>query len=296
MSELAAGMAATLACSLLWAVLDVLRKQLVARVELGPLVVWLALSQAPLLAPWAATADPSAITEGYGGWALASVAVNVLANVLYLFAVGSGQFSIAIPLLAFVPVWTAVLAVPLLGQLPTPLQGLGIAMVVAGAVALTGGGRRGLVALVREPASVAMLGVAFAWSLTIVLDKRATTHAPVAIHALVLSLGIAAGGTAWRLVQTRGRVGEVARGIGRALAAAPGRIAAAGAVAAAAMALQLLAIQSVPVSVLESVKRTLGMGAALVFGRVLFGERIDRARVIAIAVMAAGAVLVLQQL
>jgi drug/metabolite transporter (DMT)-like permease len=285
------GLAATLGCAVLWAVLDVLRKQLAARMDAVGLTVWLAIGQAPLLGIWVA-ASPGPIAPAYWPWAAATILFNIIAAVLYLGAVGSGQFSVAIPMLSFVPVWTALLGIPLLDQVPSGTQFAGIAVVVAGAMVLHGQGRTGLAmltAMLRERVSLAMLGVALCWALTIVLDRRATAHAPLSFHALALSLGIAAGATAW--LAWRGRVRDLLQA-----RRAPGHLVAAAIVAALAMALQLRAMQGVDVAVLEAVKRTLGMAAAIALGRVVFAEAVTGRKLAAVALMAFGTLLVLQAL
>lgn len=73
-----------------------------------------------MLAVWALVDGDWSIAAGYWPWAAASIAINIAANVGYLVAVGRGPFSVAIPLLSFVPVFATLLAVPLLAQLPTP--------------------------------------------------------------------------------------------------------------------------------------------------------------------------------
>jgi drug/metabolite transporter (DMT)-like permease len=295
-TALETGIAAAVGCSVLWAVLDVLRKQLAARFDPLGLTFWLAIGQAPFLAPWVLT-TPGATTAGaieaaYWPWAAASIACNIVAAMLYLMAVGSGQFGVAIPMLAFVPVWTAVLGWIVLGQAITATQAIGIATVVMGAIVLQSSGRRGIdvvAALVRERTSLLMLGVAFGWACTIVLDRRATGHAPLSVHALGLSLGIAIGATAWLAYQRR--LGAIATS-----ARAPWHLLAAALVAAGAMALQLAAMQSISVAALEAIKRTLGMAAAVILGRLVFREAITPHKVVAVAMMATGTLLVLRGL
>jgi len=286
------GLAAALTCAVLWAVLDVLRKQLSSRMDMVGLAVWLAVGQAPALALWVAQSPPGVIAPLYWPWAVASVVFNIVAAVLYLYAIASSQFSVAIPMLAFVPVFTSLIGIPLLGQVPTWFQTAGIAAVMLGAMILHGAGRRGLVqvtTMLREPASAAMLGVALCWAMTIVLDRRATLHAPLPVHALVLSFGTALGATVWLAV--RGRLGELQQA-----RRAPVRLVVAALVAAAAMGFQLFAIQDIDVAVIEAVKRTVGMVAALALGRAVFGEPLTSRKLVAVAMMAAGTVLVIADL
>ncbi len=288
MSALAVGTVTAVLCSLGWAVLDVLRKQLVARIDPLPLVVGLTLGQLPVLAVWATVAGDFAIAPAYWPWALASIALNIGANVLYLDAVGRGHFSVAIPLLAFVPVFATLLGVPLLAQLPTPLQWLGIAAVVLGAMLLHGGvaGLRAIgLSLVRDRSTRAMLLVSLGWAGTIVLDRRAIEHASLPLHALLLDVGIALGVLAW----LAGR-GQLAR-LG-AMRRAPVRLLVAATVAGVSLGLQLRAMQDVLIAVLEALKRTVGVAAAIVLGRVVFAEPITPAKLVACGLMAAGTVLV----
>lgn len=296
MTALLGALALGLACSLSWATLDTLRKLLVARMDPVALLTWLSLGQVPVLGAWAVQHGSFEVALPWWPWVLGSIALNIVANMLFLYAVGSGEFSRAIPLLAFVPVWTALLAIPMLDELPIPQQWLGIAMVVAGALALHagGGGRLSfLTGLFRHRAALAMLGVSIAWATTIVLDKRAMAHAPAPIHAVGLVVGQTVGMAVWALRRERGDLGAWARMLAQQAGRAPRRLALAAVVAALAIAVQLLAIEALPVAVLESMKRAIGMAAAMVAGRWLFDERISAARVLAVATMATGAALVL---
>jgi multidrug transporter EmrE-like cation transporter len=64
-------------------------------------------------------------------------------------------------------------------------------------------------------------------------------------------------------------------------------------VAAAAVGLQLLAILEVAVGLVETVKRGLGSGLALLLGRFVFAEAIGGRAVVAVAVMSVGVALIL---
>jgi drug/metabolite transporter (DMT)-like permease len=287
-SAVAIGTVTAVLCAIGWAVLDVLRKQLVARVDPLPLLVFLTVGQLPVLAVWAAASGDWTIRAPYWPWAAASIALNIAANLLYLVAVGRGPFSIAIPLLSFVPVFATLLGVPLLHQLPTPLQWLGIAAVVLGAMSLHSGfaklGALGL-ALVRDRSARLMLLVAVGWSGTIVVDRRAIDHASLPVHALLLDLGIALGVLGWLAAKGQlARLGEFRR--------APVRLGIAATVAGLALALQLHAMQFVLIAVLEAIKRSTGVAAAVVLGKLVFGEPITTTKVLACSLMAVGTVLV----
>ena len=64
---------------------------------------------------------------------LTSVGLNWVANLAFLRALALSPLSVTIPLLSLTPVFTALLAIPLLGETPTALQSAEILAVVAGA-------------------------------------------------------------------------------------------------------------------------------------------------------------------
>jgi multidrug transporter EmrE-like cation transporter len=112
----------------------------------------------------------------------------------------------------------------------------------------------------------------------------ALERAALPAHALVQTGGVGVVLAAWLIC--RRRIGEV-----RAVRGARAPFLWAVAFATAAIGLQLLAIQSLFVALVESLKRAVGMAMSVVVGRVAFDERVDGFKWAAIALMAAGAYL-----
>lgn len=283
------GLVLVFAASLCWAGLDVTRKALVGHVRVVPLLVALTLLQVPVFAIWTALEGDSIRDVAYAAPTAASVLLNVAANVLYLRAVQRSPLSLTVPLLSFAPVFTTIVAQPLLGELPNVLQLVGVVAVVLGAFLLNadrreGGGVLSFVrALVRERGSLPMLGTAFCWSLTIIFDKMALGHAAASIHGLVVNAAV--GLVMVGVLLVRREVGSLAQ-----LKRAPGLLIVAVLIACAAFGLQLLAISLVFVGVVEAIKRAVSLGASVVLGRVLFAEPITLFKVAAVSLMAGGAV------
>lgn len=285
------------ACALAWSSFDLLRKVLVRWVDPLPLVFTLTALQAPLFAAWhlgaaggSLTASP---TAGYTVPAALSVLLNVVANVLFVVAIKVSPLSLTIPVLSFTPVFTTLLAIPVLGEVPAPSDWAGIVLVVAGALGLhvapgSGAHPLGMArAFLRERGSVMMAGVALLWSVTPALDKLAIERSGPAFHGLVLSVGVAAGLGA--ILARRQGLGAA----GAALRMRPGLLALALLASAGALALQLVAIQVAFVSLVETVKRGLGNAAAAAAGTWLLGERVGRWQWGAVAVMGVGVGLIL---
>lgn len=280
------GLELVLACSVAWSVLDLLRKRLMgAEIPATALLVLLAAGQLPVLAAWAATHAGHHFDSGYFLPGLGAVALNVFANLAFLEAMRIAPLSLTVPLLSLTPVFTTLLAAPILGQVPTTRQVAGILLVVAGAFLLqppaAAGGAGRWRRMLQERGSLLMLGVALAWSLSMPLDRLALSSASPPIHALALNGGVALAALA--LLAARRRVGDLA-----AVRRRPGLMAVTLLVAAAAVGLQLLAILEVPVGLVETVKRGLGSTLALLLGRLVFGEPITTRSVVAVTVMSAG--------
>jgi drug/metabolite transporter (DMT)-like permease len=286
-----------LACAAGWASLDLLRKLLSNRMRVVALVLFMTAGQLPLLAVWLVLDGGPQLT---GGWldgrywlpALASLGLNVSANFSFVRAIKISPFSLTVPLLSLTPVFMTLLAIPLLGEVPRPVQWLGIVLVVAGALLLHLHPGRGTSLAAwwqgvrRERGSQLMVWVALAWSLTMPFDKLAVRHASAPFHALVLSGGIAAAALCWLLPASR-------RQDLKSIGAAPGLLTLAVLASTAALGFQLLAMQRVWVGLLESVKRGLGSLLAVVWGRLLFGEPFTTGKWVAVLLMAAGVALVL---
>jgi drug/metabolite transporter (DMT)-like permease len=248
----------------------------------------------PVLALWGMAATAGAITPRYVLVAGGSVILNVVANAAYVAALGRSPLSLTVPLLSLTPAFVATFARPLLGEWPRPVQLLGIALVVAGALFLGGAAAEGgslaawWQALRREPGTPLMLLVAVCWGLTLPLDKLGVEAVGPARHALVLCAGIAVATLLLMLVT--GKVGDLATGLrGRLLPL----LAASVLVSAVALVLQLLVIRVVLVGVVEAVKRAVGNLMAVLLGATLFGERVGWRKVVALLLLVGGVVLIL---
>jgi len=286
------GLGMATAAALSWSALDAARKRLVRSIAAEVLLVLLTLGQCPTFAVgyWLHGQGVDDWRR-YGPLLALGIAVNLGANLLYLRAVRVSPLSVVIPMLAFVPVFTAAVANPLLGELPSPSQWVGIVLVFVGALTLNAADApsrrlRDLVsALLRERGAIYMTLSAVLWSLGIVLDKLATQHASLPAHGLWLNLGIGLAVLAG--MSMRRRLGQLAQVGGHPWLCA-------GAVAAATlgMSTQLVAIQQVLTGVVEAVKRAVGMVAAVIVGRFAFGEALGSAKVLAVVLMSSGAAVI----
>ena len=283
---------AAVASAIAYSLTDVSRKALMTRVRALPVLCLIAWGSVPLFLVWWIRSGTPEVGDGYWVPGGVSVLLNIFSNLAFFEAVRRSPLSVTIPMLSLTPVFATLLAIPLLGEVPSARQGAGIALTVAGAFLLNlesddrlslGDAWR---ALRREPGSLIMAGVAFAWALATPLDKLAMAQAGVPFHGLVLNFGVGAG--AFLALGARGRIGELRLPRGARWLTVLSLIA-----SAVAIALFLVAIANVWIGLVESLKRAIGSVSALALGAMLFGERIGAPQLGAVALMSVGVVLVL---
>jgi drug/metabolite transporter (DMT)-like permease len=291
--DLHTGFLLTVTSSVGWAALDATRKVLAERMRPVPLLFLMTSFSVPIFLFWALTSSPPGAwvtSPGYWLPAGASVALNVVANLLYFRAVTVSPFSQMVPLLSLTPMFTALAAIPLVGEYPTPRQWVGIGAATLGALVLQSGVGRSLGqpwrSFIAEPGAPLMTGVALLWSVASALDKAAIRHAEGLFHGLVLNGGVA-------VVLLVVLLARREMGLLRGLPAIKWPLALALAVGVAALGLQLRAYGHWPVGIVETVKRGVGCLLALLAGRLFFQEAITDAKLLATLLMIAGVALIL---
>ena len=121
-----------LACALAFSGADIFRKLLASWMRPVPMLLGLAGGMAPFFVAWHLLEGGAPPTAGYWAPGLASTLINVAANLAFIEAVRRSPLSLTIPLLSLTPVFTSLLAIPLLGEAPSSRQWLGIGAVVVG--------------------------------------------------------------------------------------------------------------------------------------------------------------------
>lgn len=302
------GFLLALFCALCWAGLDISRKKLGRKMTASGAVAGLMLLHIiflnPVLAAGSFADGDGAVYDtllvGYPelDWPYfaptsLSIALNLGANFLFLRAVQISPLSLTTPYLAFTPVFTAISALIVLGQIPTTAGWIGIIIVCVGAFFMNPGDEKDgalapLKALWTERGSFYMLIVALLWSITPVLDKQASEMTSPMWHAMFLATGV---GVLF-VIMRRYQDGSF-RPLFREFKLLPFWLALAGLFAVMAMVLQLTSYEFIDVAYVETVKRAVGVTAAIGAGYFLFDERDIRRRLLGAVVMSVGVGLIL---
>ena len=283
--------ALTIGCAVAFSLTDLLRKLAAARVRPLPLLVAMCVGMAPFFLVWWVWQGAAGPAVGYWLPGLGSAVLNLVANLAFLQAVRIAPLSVTIPVLSLTPVFTTLLAIPMLGEVPSARQLGGVVLVVAGVMWLTSAGGResSLGGLWRsiwhERGSQLMVVTALLWSLAMPLDKMALVASGAAFHGLALNVLIAIGAVA--VLAGRGRTAELSR-----MGAHWALLTLLVVVGAVALVLILLAITETWIGFIETMKRGLGSFLAVVWGRAFFAEPVTGHKLVAVAVIAAGVALI----
>ena len=297
------GLLLTMASGLGWVAADALRKRLASRLTALELAVGLHLFQIPLiLIVLAASYHTDGASEfaqvltwklesQYWLMALPSIVCNAIANLLFVRALQLSDLSLTIPYLSLTPVLALFSGWIVVGESPEAMGILGVVIIGVGALTLnpytTGeSGFHPIRALRSERGSLAMLGVACLWSVSVAFDKRALMHGSPITHSAVLAVSGAVILEIFRRRVSTERLLLRLKPVTLLLGVTT-------LVIMAALVAQLWAYQYVPVAYVEAIKRSLGMVGAVVVGWWFFQEGSLRRRLTAVVVMAAGVTLIL---
>jgi len=281
----------TVGCAIAFSVGDLLRKMLAERISPLPLLVAMSAGMAPLFCAWWFWQEGGGPQAAYWLPGVGSAALNLVANLAFLEAVRIAPLSVTIPVLSLTPVFTTLLAIPLLGEVPSTRQLVGVALVVVGVLWLNAGGSGGTSlgnlwrSMLHERGSQLMVVTALFWSLAMPLDKMALAASGAPFHGLALNAGVALG--ALVVLAGKRRLGELRR-----LGSHPGMLTLIVIVGAVALVLILLAISQTWIGFIETMKRGLGSFLALVWGRLFFAEALTRRKVVAVGVIVVGVALI----
>lgn len=284
-------LALTLLSAFSLATSDAIAKHALAGYGIAELVLVRLVYPALLLIPvvWVQVVPP--LPTAFWGWMAVSLPLEVIAMGLYVWALRDAPMSLALPYLAFTPVFTVLIAWILLGEQVAGLGVVGIALVVLGTFLLHAEPRFDLRAAVLGPLRAfrseigvrLMFTVALIYSVTTVTGKAAMQYMPSALFGAYyfVTLGIFA-----LLVVTAARPRSV-----RVLMRRPGIHFLIGAWFAVMIVCHFLAIDRVQAAYMIAVKRS-SILFSVVYGALLFGERDFAKRLFSSALLVLGMVLI----
>lgn len=276
-----------LAIGFFWGCIDALRKVLATSIPATQLAACLMLGQLPFYLVWVLTVPDIFWNSSWLFAGTVGVISSIVSLIWFLRALSLAPISTTIPLLSLTPVWASLLAWLFFNEIPTAVDGIGIMLIVLGAIGLHTGFQSSGFRQLHSKGALYMFGVTILWSASLPIDKLALLHSSPSLHALLTMGGSATGLLLFVLLTKEKTVqSQVLRGNMWMLFVTSGLY-------AVAMALQFWALSVIQVGTIESVKRGVGMAMALLSGLFLFSEQIRFGQVIWVLMMTTGVVVLL---
>jgi drug/metabolite transporter (DMT)-like permease len=277
----------SIACAMAFSASDYFRKAVPAACAAPLLLFYMVSGQVPILAVWLWLSGDFNISATYITPAIAAALIGLAANLLLIAAVRQSPLSLMIPLLGAIPAVTAVFSGFILGEWPSSQQAIGIALITAGLIALYSPSNEKFSFgtlwknIRRERGTRPMAGVVILWALAPPLDKICVELSSVGAHGLIqlFLIGVMTG--VWVFLIGGFKAFVAPRAVVRPLAGAA-------MTAGLAYGFQLAAYQIALVAIVELFKRAIGMVGSLIFGRIMFGEKITSPKIVGIGIMATG--------
>ncbi|MEC4895493.1 MAG: DMT family transporter [Oscillatoria sp. PMC 1051.18] len=214
--------------------------------------------------------------------------LNIVAIIFFIKAIKISDLSIAIPLIAFTPLFLLITSPLIIGEYPTWIDAIGIFLIVIGSYILNlkekeKGYLVPLKALVTEKGSKLMLLVAFIWSITSAVDKLGIENSSPTFWAIANYSFIAIAMLPIMLFKAKHSLKQIPQNL---LTLIP-----IGLFQGAAILLQMQAISMTLVAYVISVKRLSALITVLL-GYLIFHEQGIKARATGAAVMIAGVLVI----
>ena len=178
----------TLISSVFWGTFDGLRKHLIAKLNHWTLLFYLSLFFSISFLTWILITKDFQFNNSYLIYGSLTVVFNFLANYYYIRAIEISYISSVVPFLAFTSLFTALSGFIVLGETLSPLQILGIILVVVSSFFINY--RKGVAvisSLTKNKGALLMILVSLLWALSAPFDKLAVEHSNTITHSFIQS-------------------------------------------------------------------------------------------------------------
>lgn len=226
---------------------------------------------------------------GYKQALLIGGGLNILAFTLYCRAIKTADLSLTVPLVTLTPLFLLVTSPIIVGEWPTQFDAIGVILLIVGSYVLNFKPTQGftlapLQAIMTNPGSRTMVGVAFLWSITSNFDKVGTLNSSSLFWGMSLFATVAMGMVPFvvqRILQNG------LQSVTHPLKGQAKFVILAGVFIAIGVSLQFTALTMAPVAQVVAVKRMSAL-ISVGLGYVLFGETDLRERLLGAAIMVSG--------
>ena len=213
------------------------------------------------------------------------VIISVISAILFLKSIIHSDLSLTIPLLSLTPLFSSFFSFLLLDEKLSTLQYIGIGTVVVGTLILYSKNLKinslfeSFTIIKKNKGALLMILVAFFWSITPIVDKICLQFININSHGLIQSLGMLI--SLFLISYKEFKITNFTE-------KSKFLVVATVLIGTVATILQLYSILQNFVPIMEVIKRTIGQTCAVIFGFIIFKEKINKQKVLGVTVLTMG--------
>lgn len=273
-----------------WALFDVTRKLSLKYISPKVLLTLFMIVQFIFFFSWVCFEENFRIEKSYFIPGLILVLISVISAIIFLKSLVLSDLSLTIPLLSLTPIFSSFFSYLVLNETLKKIEYLGILIIVLGTLILYAEKfefRSIFKSFKRISLNVGarlMVLVSVFWSITPIIDKVCLNYTSVSLHGFIQSFGM----LLFLLIISRKELTNLNK-----INKNSGLIIITLCVGTIATVLQFYAILENYVAIMEAIKRTLGQTCAVLFGFLIFKEKINLQKIVGVIILSAGVFFIL---
>ena len=274
-----------------WAFFDLSRKITLKKISSFTLLILFSLAQLIIFSIWI-NFEGSQIKIGpYILPGLLLVIISTISAFLFLKALSISELGLSIPLLSFSPLFSTILSSMILDENLQKLQYFGIGLIICGTMILYSRSFsipdvfKSLTYIAQNKGARYMILVSLIWSLTPILDKICFKYSSMNIHGFIQSLGMLA---ILIIINRKSFLDDLL-----SIKESSFIICITMFIGTIATILQFFAISLTFVSIMESIKRSVGQVFSVILGTICFDEKITYQKILGVIILTFGVFVIL---
>ena len=274
-----------------WAFFDLSRKITLKKISPFTLLIIFSFVQLIIFSIWINFENYQINFVPYIFPGLLLIVISIISAFLFLKALSISELGLSIPLLSFSPLFSTILSSIILDENLQKLQYFGIGLIIFGTVILYSRSFsipdifKSLTYIVKNKGARYMILVSLIWSLTPILDKICFKYSSMNIHGFIQSFGI----LIVLIMINRESFFDDLQSIRDSFFI----ICITMLVGTIATIFQFFAISLTFVSIMESIKRSVGQVLSVIFGTIYFNERITYQKILGVIILSLGVFVIL---
>ena len=274
-----------------WAFFDLSRKITLKKISPFTLLIIFSFVQLIIFSIWINFENYQINFVPYIFPGLLLIVISIISAFLFLKALSISELGLSIPLLSFSPLFSTILSSIILDENLQKLQYFGIGLIIFGTIILYSRSFsipdifKSLTYIVKNKGARYMILVSLIWSLTPILDKICFKYSSMNIHGFIQSFGIL---IVLIMINRESFFDDLQSIKGSFFIICITML-----VGTIATIFQFFAISLTFVSIMESIKRSVGQVLSVIFGTIYFNERITYQKILGVIILSLGVFVIL---